>query len=136
VPRGAQRWEGPCGRVVDANECAVSDAVDTPEWRAQLLAEPDRRFTLAEALGIADPRADHEPKHHDCVNSNFTIAAIIAEEVGGRPLADELEQRSTLRTNPLGDACVYSTRWYSDVLQVSLAGPGGYRRPRCHVEAA
>ena len=71
----------------------LSDDVDTPAWRDALLADVERRYTLDQALDLAAPRADHQPGHYEYVNSNFTIAAIIIEQVTGRSLSDELSSR-------------------------------------------
>ncbi len=71
----------------------LTDNVDTAAWRNALLADPTRRYTLAEALDLAAPQATNEPGHYQYAQAPFIIAGIIIEEVTGRSLADELTQR-------------------------------------------
>jgi D-alanyl-D-alanine carboxypeptidase len=66
-----------------------------PELAAELDADPAKAWTPREALAIAFAHPPDDPPNtvYEYDNTNYALLGIIAEKVGGRPLADQLRDR-------------------------------------------
>ena len=80
-------------RQLLSHTSGLTDAIDTPAWRDAVLADSASRFSVTEAVALAAPAANGEQGTYHYSNVNYLVLADIAEEVTGRPLADELAQR-------------------------------------------
>ncbi|WP_123024717.1 serine hydrolase domain-containing protein [Mycolicibacterium stellerae] len=66
-----------------------------PELSAELDADPSKAWTSQEALEIAFAHPPNAPPNttYEYNNTNFALLGVIAEKVGGRPLADQFTDR-------------------------------------------
>lgn len=80
-------------RQILSHTSGLTDDVDAPVWRAELLADPAARYDTGAALRIARPQAAHEPGHYEYAYANYLIAGVIVEAISKRPLAEELARR-------------------------------------------
>lgn len=80
-------------RQLLSHTSGLTDEVDTAAWRAAILADTSARYDARAALELARPHATGEPGNARYANVNYLIAGVIAEEVTGRPLAEELARR-------------------------------------------
>jgi D-alanyl-D-alanine carboxypeptidase len=66
-----------------------------PAFAAAMDADPDKAWTAQEALGIAfrHPSPFAPGAEYEYNNTNYALLGLIAEKVGGRPLAEQLQDR-------------------------------------------
>ncbi|AKS36432.1 D-Ala-D-Ala carboxypeptidase [Mycolicibacterium goodii] len=68
---------------------------DDSEFAAALDADPAKSWTPQEVLDIAfahPPTAEPDTAYQYC-NTNYALLGVVAEQVGGRPLAEQFQQR-------------------------------------------
>jgi CubicO group peptidase (beta-lactamase class C family) len=58
-----------------------------------LLSRPDRRWTAAQAMKYVGPAYFEAGKGWHYSNTNYLVLGMLAEKVGGAPLADQIRQR-------------------------------------------
>jgi D-alanyl-D-alanine carboxypeptidase len=66
-----------------------------PEFAAKLDADPARAWTPEEVLSIAFAHPPNAPPNteYEYNNTNYALLGLIAEKAGGRPLAEQLQDR-------------------------------------------
>lgn len=90
-PRCAQRQDITIAELLKMRS-GLYGYTDAPELAAALDADPTKVWTPQEVLAIAFQRPPKFPADtsYDYSNTNYALLGLIAEKVGGRPLAQQI----------------------------------------------
>ncbi len=107
----------------------LNDYFFHPKIDAALLADPGRKWSAADALGTSASRTSRPGRGYHYSNTNYLVLGMLAEAVGGAPIAEQLHARFL---DPLGlTGTIYQGA------EPSTAAPAhGYRFTGASVEAS